>query len=81
MNKKKFFYLILSLGMFVFINFSKSNSSTNLGYALSSNGYAQAFFAGAGGTAGAWAGAKLGARLGSFWGPVGMIVGGGVGAL
>ena len=81
MKKKKIFNLILSLGVFAFFNFSKASYSSDIGYAMASNGYAQAFLAGAGGAAGAWAGARYGARLGAFWGPVGMIVGGGVGAL
>ena len=84
MKKKKFFYLILSLGTFVFMNFYQKDLSSNAGWAIAyysgGGGLAQNFGAGAGGSAGAWVGLKWGARIGSFWGPVGMIVGGGIGA-
>ena len=86
MKKKKFFYLILSLGTFAFMNFNQKDLSSNAGwaiayYAFNDHPAAQAGFQAGGGAAGAWIGAKWGAKLGSFGGPIGMVVGAGVGAL
>lgn len=86
MKKKKFFYLILSLGTFVFMNFSKTNSSTNIGlavaYYLSDNSaVSQTVAGGVLGGVGAHYGAKVGASIGWLGGPGGAILGGIAGAL